>query len=106
MLCRNRAVPKIAARNIIRDGGEGVIMRKPGSPYEHGRNESLVKLKVYLYYLFIIKSKNNNKLIRAHRYSYIIVIIQMAREDREGLVVRVGRRFYTVQLYVFPPRSS
>lgn len=31
---------------IVRDRGEGVILRKSGSLYEQGRNTSLVKLKV------------------------------------------------------------
>eukprot|EP00026_Physarum_polycephalum_P000635 Phypoly_transcript_00636.p1 GENE.Phypoly_transcript_00636~~Phypoly_transcript_00636.p1 ORF type:complete len:901 (-),score=99.66 Phypoly_transcript_00636:59-2761(-) len=67
ILCKNRLFPRRAVRSIIRDGGEGVIMRKVGSLYEHGRNNSLVKLK-------------------------------MAREDREGLVVRVGKKYCTIQL--------
>jgi hypothetical protein len=31
---------------ILDDGGEGVIMRKMGSQYEHGRTTALLKLKV------------------------------------------------------------
>lgn len=32
---------------IINDGGEGVIIRKVNSKYDHGPNQSLYKLKVY-----------------------------------------------------------
>ena len=40
--------------DIIKDGGEGVIVRKPLSPYERGRSELLWKLKVFvvLFWLF------------------------------------------------------
>ena len=34
------------SQDIIEDGGEGVILRKVGSFYEHGRTSSLIKLKV------------------------------------------------------------
>lgn len=33
---------------IINDEGEGVVFRRPGSLYEHGRSTSLVKYKVFL----------------------------------------------------------
>jgi ATP-dependent DNA ligase len=39
-------------QNIVEDEGEGVILRKCGSPYEHGRTPLLVKLKVYIFYKF------------------------------------------------------
>lgn len=32
----------------VADGGEGLILRKHGSLYEHGRSLSLVKFKVYI----------------------------------------------------------
>jgi ATP-dependent DNA ligase len=32
--------------NITTNGGEGVILRKKGSLYEHGRSPSLLKFKV------------------------------------------------------------
>ena len=31
---------------VLDDGGEGVILRKVGSLYEHGRTTALIKLKV------------------------------------------------------------
>lgn len=37
-------------QNIINDGGEGVVVRKVNSIYEHGRTPSLLKLKVIKYY--------------------------------------------------------
>ena len=33
--------------DIIADGGEGVVLRKPKSFYEQGRSPSLLKIKVY-----------------------------------------------------------
>lgn len=36
-------------RGILKDGGEGIMMRKPLSLYERGRSLSLVKLKVALH---------------------------------------------------------
>eukprot|EP00026_Physarum_polycephalum_P002270 Phypoly_transcript_02276.p1 GENE.Phypoly_transcript_02276~~Phypoly_transcript_02276.p1 ORF type:complete len:794 (+),score=74.23 Phypoly_transcript_02276:119-2500(+) len=32
-------------QNIVQQEGEGIIMRKEGSPYEHGRSSSLIKMK-------------------------------------------------------------
>eukprot|EP00026_Physarum_polycephalum_P003804 Phypoly_transcript_03819.p1 GENE.Phypoly_transcript_03819~~Phypoly_transcript_03819.p1 ORF type:complete len:654 (+),score=64.41 Phypoly_transcript_03819:47-2008(+) len=53
--CFNIVAPRIASKNqkqinrmaheIIRDGGEGVILRKRGSRYIPGRSHALVKLK-------------------------------------------------------------
>jgi ATP-dependent DNA ligase len=34
------------SHQIIKDGGEGVILRQPASEYEHGRSAFLIKLKV------------------------------------------------------------
>lgn len=31
---------------VIKDGGEGIIMRKKGSLYIPGRSDSLIKMKV------------------------------------------------------------
>lgn len=44
--CFNDQHLKGIAEAILEDGGEGVILRKIGSKYEHGRTPSLVKLKV------------------------------------------------------------
>ena len=37
---------------VVEDGGEGVILRKPNSLYEFGRSSSLLKLKVFCFVLF------------------------------------------------------
>lgn len=34
------------SKEILEHGGEGVILRKPKSTYEHGRSSSLIKYKV------------------------------------------------------------
>jgi ATP-dependent DNA ligase len=40
-------------QEVIEDEGEGVIMRKVGSMYEHGRSPNLIKLKVSFIILFV-----------------------------------------------------
>lgn len=45
--CKNNKHVNLQLKNIIQDGGEGVILRKKGSLYEHGRTTNLLKLKVY-----------------------------------------------------------
>ena len=37
---------KVYAESIALDGGEGVVIRKPASFYEHGRSHSVLKYKV------------------------------------------------------------
>ena len=36
----------MVTENIIEDGGEGIILRKVGSYFQHGRTNDLIKLKV------------------------------------------------------------
>lgn len=31
---------------LLQDGGEGIILQKPSSVYEHGKTQSLLKIKV------------------------------------------------------------
>lgn len=45
-LCTNQIHLTKALQQIINDEGEGVILRKPNSEYEHGRSTALLKLKV------------------------------------------------------------
>ena len=49
---------KFVLQSVIDDGGEGAILRKVGSLFEHGRSTSLIKLKVFppLSLLFFLKS--------------------------------------------------
>lgn len=43
----NRKVDLInTTQMIIDDGGEGTMLRKPESPYQHGRSTLLLKFKV------------------------------------------------------------
>lgn len=37
---------KRGLEEIIKDGGEGIVLRRPRSAYVQGRSELLVKLKV------------------------------------------------------------
>eukprot|EP00026_Physarum_polycephalum_P001070 Phypoly_transcript_01071.p1 GENE.Phypoly_transcript_01071~~Phypoly_transcript_01071.p1 ORF type:complete len:1197 (-),score=193.28 Phypoly_transcript_01071:69-3659(-) len=45
MLCTQKRELSQAMKSIIRDGGEGVILQKPGSLYTSGRSGDLMKLK-------------------------------------------------------------
>jgi DNA ligase 1 len=46
VLCNSNKHLTTAVENILSAGGEGVILQKPGSFYEKGRSNSLIKLKV------------------------------------------------------------
>lgn len=48
ILCHNSAHLDDFVGGVIEHGGEGMIVRKVGSPYLHGRNSSLIKLKVLM----------------------------------------------------------
>jgi hypothetical protein len=50
VLCTSKKQLIKSLRIILDEGGEGVILRRPGSKYEHGRSNHLFKLKVFLYY--------------------------------------------------------
>ena len=61
VLCKHSKHLNVLVQEVIDDGGEGVIMRKVGSLYEHGRSPNLIKLKVsllclylYLYFYFYL----------------------------------------------------
>eukprot|EP00026_Physarum_polycephalum_P000368 Phypoly_transcript_00368.p1 GENE.Phypoly_transcript_00368~~Phypoly_transcript_00368.p1 ORF type:complete len:1106 (+),score=136.69 Phypoly_transcript_00368:1680-4997(+) len=45
MLCVDQKGVSFFLKNVMDDGGEGIILRKPGSFYVHGRSDALVKLK-------------------------------------------------------------
>jgi ATP dependent DNA ligase domain len=49
LLCTGKKQLNQMVQNIINDGGEGVILRKPKSIYENGRSSTLIKLKVFLF---------------------------------------------------------
>jgi DNA ligase-1 len=46
-LCENEAHLRKKLRQIEDLGGEGIMLRKPNSPYEIGRSDSLLKVKTY-----------------------------------------------------------
>jgi hypothetical protein len=46
VLCESKRQVKLALRHVVNDEGEGIIIRKPASPYIHGITEDLIKLKV------------------------------------------------------------
>lgn len=57
--CKDKSHVKKFVSAVLRDGGEGVILRKPKSHYEHGRSANLVKIKasniIHCYVLIIPK---------------------------------------------------
>ena len=48
--CTTQQLCDKALRAVLQDGGEGVILRRPASRYEHGRSLSLFKIKVLFTY--------------------------------------------------------
>ena len=56
VLCAHRRRLAYALQQVLADGGEGVVLRKPASQYEHGRSTNLIKLKVSFFFFqtFII----------------------------------------------------
>ena len=74
VLCASKKQLIKALKIILDEGGEGVILRRPGSKYEHGRSNHLFKLKVklhlsspfmpfvILYYLSLFKTSNTIEL--------------------------------------------
>lgn len=53
--CEDPVILENLSRHVIKDEGEGMILRKPKSVYENGRSTSLLKLKVW--------TNNNNNII-------------------------------------------
>lgn len=78
----NRA--KLVVEDILEHGGEGVILQKAKSYYEHGRSSSLIKIKA------------------CNSYSQITLLttIKSAQGDQEGIVLSISAKTVLVQLYV------
>ena len=45
--CQNARHLRVITQTILEGGGDGVVLRKPKSIYEHGRTENIVKIKVH-----------------------------------------------------------
>jgi hypothetical protein len=45
--CKSRAHLKEVLKEVLKKGGEGVMLRKPGSLYEHKRSNTLLKVKYF-----------------------------------------------------------
>lgn len=57
MKCKKGTHLREMMEGIVEGGGEGIMLRKIASFYEHGKSQSLLKIKVchcyyYLYYYF------------------------------------------------------
>lgn len=46
-MCYEQQEMEDSLQSLLKEGGEGIVLRKPSSLYEHGRSPSLFKLKVY-----------------------------------------------------------
>lgn len=56
MECRSRKNLDFLLEKIMEEKGEGIMLRRQGSKYEHGRSPSLIKMKVLdslMFYIFI-----------------------------------------------------
>ena len=83
---------QVDVQNIIKDGGEGLILRQINSFYEGGRSTSLIKLKV-VFLLVILRN-----------FAYYIQAVQ---GDKEGIVVAVDlSQNVTIKLYGSNPLPS
>ena len=49
-MAKSEAHMKFILHGVLEDAGEGLIARKVGSLYEHGRTSSLLKIKVCLFF--------------------------------------------------------
>lgn len=54
VLCKNFPQLNFYVQKILDDEGEGGILRKVGSKYDHGRSTNLIKLKVSLLLLLLL----------------------------------------------------
>ena len=45
-MCSSKPQVYYLLKEIVDSSGEGIVMRKRGSAYEHGRTESMLKFKV------------------------------------------------------------
>jgi ATP-dependent DNA ligase len=85
--CKGGRAVNVALAHVTRGGGEGIILRKVKSLYEHGRSPNLFKLKVYsfLFYTFLF---------------HLVTIVQAYRADLEALVMAHSSKWAILQLYV------
>lgn len=93
VLCKSSTHLNQFTAGIIDETGEGVILRKRASLYEHGRSPNLVKLKVTYYYSnFII-------IVCDIFMNSFFFFFQTAYADKEGLVVDVENGNVKLKLY-------
>jgi len=64
------------ASAIIGNGGEGVILRKPFSLYEHGKSHSLLKFKAMIDMEAVVLRIDRNKCICKLTSSKIVVAVK------------------------------
>lgn len=122
MKCKNKKQVGGWLKEVMERGGEGVILRAAKSLYEHGRSDSLLKLKVFLllssllffrFFLFfspfsplfsLLLASYCFFLLASSRFSFLLIStnsLQASRADSEALVVTVNDDFsFELQLYV------
>lgn len=87
---------------ILAKGGEGIILRNPKSPYEHGRSKNILKFKVFLLKRQKKrKTKNNNKKNNKNREKRKLIILKTFR-DLEARIIsnftRDSKLYFTCEL--------
>ena len=99
-LCIDRIHLSKSTNLIVKDEGEGLILRMPQSVYEHGRSTSLLKLKVSIIcsHLFTPRFSPTPPSPFLCEFS---ILFQASRADKEALVTRVDADgVCQLQLYV------
>ena len=69
---------------VLRERGEGIILRQPGSLYEQGTSKSVLKLKV-IFVIFMLTNIHTRKQIS---------------EDAEAQITRIDGSLYTCVMCV------
>jgi len=76
--CANKKYMQTYASMIIGNGGEGVILRKPSSLYEHGKSHSLLKFKAMIDMEACVVRVDGNKCTCILPGSKIIIALKKA----------------------------
>ncbi len=100
--CRGRDHLEEVFQDIVRNKGEGVMLRKPQSPYVAGRTDALLKKKVVLiapsFSLFWISTERvNSFVLLLFSYYYSNAAIQRCRgKSNKGSWSEMGMRAVSI----------
>lgn len=82
LLLNNSKILQLLSNVILDNGGEGVILRKPASPYVPGRSAFLVKLKVQTKNKERKYATNNNYVNYNYKTQKIYIFTGIKRRQR------------------------